>query len=111
MIDCLHRQELYHFFIPSNLFAGMDQDVASEIAMKIQLIRKEPFEINVTKILPMSFTSISTSSIKKEMTLSIKRSESVRPNKIKISGNMKQFRERKWNNLDKHTTIQQTVLT
>lgn len=42
MIDCLHRLELYHFFIPSNLFAGMDQDVASEIAMKIQLIRKEP---------------------------------------------------------------------
>jgi len=42
MIDCLHRQELYHFFIPSNLFAGMDKDVTSEIAMKIQLIRKEP---------------------------------------------------------------------
>jgi hypothetical protein len=42
MIDCLHRQELYHFFIPSNLFEGMDKDVASEIAMKIQLIRKEP---------------------------------------------------------------------
>ena len=42
MIDCLHRQELYHFFIPSNLFAGMDKNVASEIAMKIQLIRKEP---------------------------------------------------------------------
>jgi hypothetical protein len=42
MIDCLHRQELYHFFIPSNLFAGMDQNVASEIATKIQRIRKEP---------------------------------------------------------------------
>jgi hypothetical protein len=42
MIDCLHRQELYHFFIPSNLFAGMDQNVASEIATEIQRIRKEP---------------------------------------------------------------------
>lgn len=42
MIDCLHRQELYHFFIPSNLFAGMDKDVSSEMAIKIQLIREEP---------------------------------------------------------------------
>jgi hypothetical protein len=42
MIDCLHRQKLYRFFIPSNLFAGMDQGVASQIIEKIQLIRKEP---------------------------------------------------------------------
>ncbi|XP_052062215.1 uncharacterized protein LOC127702148 [Mytilus californianus] len=44
MINCLRNTELQHFFIPSNLFAGMDKNTSIEIANKITEIREHPIK-------------------------------------------------------------------
>ncbi|CAC5390444.1 unnamed protein product [Mytilus coruscus] len=44
MINCLRSRELQHFFIPSNLFAGMNENTSIEIANKITEIRENPIK-------------------------------------------------------------------
>ncbi|XP_052062034.1 uncharacterized protein LOC127702063 isoform X2 [Mytilus californianus] len=44
MINCLRGRELQHFFIPSNLFAGMNENTSIEIANKITEIREHPIK-------------------------------------------------------------------
>ncbi|CAC5390446.1 unnamed protein product [Mytilus coruscus] len=44
MINCLRNTELQHFFIPSNLFAGMNKNTSIEIANKITEIREHPIK-------------------------------------------------------------------
>ncbi|CAC5389102.1 unnamed protein product [Mytilus coruscus] len=44
MINCLRSRELQHFFIPSNLFAGMNENISFEIANKITEIRENPIK-------------------------------------------------------------------
>jgi hypothetical protein len=42
MTDCLGQQELQHYFIPANLFAGMDPKKASQIVSRIVDIQEHP---------------------------------------------------------------------
>ncbi|CAG2186731.1 unnamed protein product [Mytilus edulis] len=44
MINCLRSRKLQHFFIPSNLFAGMNENISFEIANKITEIRENPIK-------------------------------------------------------------------
>lgn len=44
MTDCLCQQDLQHYFIPANLFAGMDPETAFQIVSKIVDIQEEPVD-------------------------------------------------------------------
>ncbi|XP_076109073.1 uncharacterized protein LOC143077151 [Mytilus galloprovincialis] len=44
MINCLRSRELQHFFIPSNLFAGMNENISFEIANKISEVQENPIK-------------------------------------------------------------------
>ncbi|VDI30504.1 Hypothetical predicted protein [Mytilus galloprovincialis] len=44
MINCLRSRELQHFFIPSNLFVGMNENISFEIANKITEVRENPIK-------------------------------------------------------------------
>ena len=44
MTDCLCQQELQHYFIPANLFAGMDPEKAFQIVSKIVDIQEDPVD-------------------------------------------------------------------
>ncbi|XP_052062079.1 uncharacterized protein LOC127702091 isoform X2 [Mytilus californianus] len=44
MVNCLRSRELQHFFIPSNLFAGMNENTSIEIANKVTEIRENPIK-------------------------------------------------------------------
>jgi hypothetical protein len=44
MTDCLCRQELQHYFIPANLFTGMDPEKAFQIVSKIVDIQEDPVD-------------------------------------------------------------------
>lgn len=42
MTESLKQLKLMHYFIPSNLFAGLDRDVVDSIILKIEIIREDP---------------------------------------------------------------------
>ncbi|CAG2186724.1 unnamed protein product [Mytilus edulis] len=43
MVDCLCKNDLQHYFVPSNLFAGKDEKETHDIILKISEIQENPY--------------------------------------------------------------------